>query len=285
MHNSESIINYSATICFLVGVFRSLNYLQDLSSASLLRQAVQKLPPKMKEAWTKLTVKRILDRPTLIDFNDWIKNKAEAHERMKSASIKLKTEDNTTTATKIKTLSKVFASTASSSQQSSSLKGKLEQLPNCVACKDKHPLCRCPVFRKKTPTERAKIVADNKFCFSCFQPNHSFRQCPQPRKCTKDACGSSHNTLLHGAERTFRKNTVSSNKMKPKTSGCIGATTRTEKPAESSGMPSVTDVKGLLQVTEVELQSHGKSEKNSSAVWFCLQPFLDLRESVKQVDC
>ena len=49
--------------------------------------------------------------------------------------------------------------------------------------------------------------------------------------------------------------------MEPETSGCIDATTRSEKLEESSGMPSVTDVKGLLQVMEVEHQSHGKSEK------------------------
>ena len=36
MHNSDSIISYSATVSSLVGVFRSLNYLQDLSSASLM---------------------------------------------------------------------------------------------------------------------------------------------------------------------------------------------------------------------------------------------------------
>ena len=39
MHNSDSIISYSATISSLVGVLRSLNYLQDLSGASLLGQA------------------------------------------------------------------------------------------------------------------------------------------------------------------------------------------------------------------------------------------------------
>ena len=84
MHNSERIISYSAIICSVVGVFRSLNYVQDLSSASLLGQAVQKLPPNMKEAWSLHTVRRTLDRPTLIDFNDCLKDKAEAHERMKS---------------------------------------------------------------------------------------------------------------------------------------------------------------------------------------------------------
>ena len=114
MHNSESIISYSATVSSLVGVFRSLNYVQDLSSASLLGQAVQKLSPNMKEAWSMHTVKRCLDRPTLIDFNDWLKDKAEAHERMKTASGKVKGDENVpNTATKTKTTSKVFAATTS----------------------------------------------------------------------------------------------------------------------------------------------------------------------------
>ena len=44
MHNSENVIAFSATISALVGVFRSLKYEHDLSSAALLGQAVQKLP-------------------------------------------------------------------------------------------------------------------------------------------------------------------------------------------------------------------------------------------------
>ena len=70
MHNSDSIISYSATVSSLVGVFRSLNYNQDLSSASLLGQAAQKFPPNMKEAWSMHTVKCNLDQPTLVHFND-----------------------------------------------------------------------------------------------------------------------------------------------------------------------------------------------------------------------
>ena len=82
----------------------------------------------MKEAWSRHTVKRILYRPTLIDFNDWLRDKADAHERMKSASLKTKTEDSiNTTTTKTKSVSKVFALIASSSQQSSSSKGKVEK--------------------------------------------------------------------------------------------------------------------------------------------------------------
>ena len=102
MHNSNKIITYSATESSLVGN-------QDLSSASLLDQAVQKLPPTMKEAWSMHTVKRNLDRPTLIDFNDTLKEKAEAHERMKTASILKKVDANTqASVTKTKKTSKVF---------------------------------------------------------------------------------------------------------------------------------------------------------------------------------
>ena len=50
-HNSDSIISYSATVSSLNGVLRSPNHNQDLSSDSLPGQAVQKLPPNMKEAW------------------------------------------------------------------------------------------------------------------------------------------------------------------------------------------------------------------------------------------
>ena len=263
MHNSESIISYSATVSSLVGVFRSLNYVQDLSSASLLGQAVQKLSPNMKEAWSMHTVKRSLDRPTLIDFNDWLKGKAEAHERMKTASGKVKGDENvSSTATKTKTTSKVFAATTSTNQANAQVKSKPGNMPpNCVACKEKHPLWRCPVFRNKTPTERAKLVADNKLCFSCFRANHSFRQCPQPRKCTKEGCESSHNTFLHGAERIFPKKSETPNRKKPETSTCIGTTKTNDHVAESSGMPSVVDVKGLLQISEVEIHSNERSER------------------------
>ena len=41
MHNSDNIINYSATISSLVGVFRSLSYDSDLESASHLNTAMQ----------------------------------------------------------------------------------------------------------------------------------------------------------------------------------------------------------------------------------------------------
>ena len=72
MHNSDNIIDYSAAISSLVGVFKSLSYDADLESASLLDQVVQKLPPNIKEPWSLFTVRKHWVKPTLLDFNDWL---------------------------------------------------------------------------------------------------------------------------------------------------------------------------------------------------------------------
>ena len=70
MHNSENVIAFSATISALVGVFRTLNYKHEVSSAALLSQAVQKLPPNMKEAWSLHTVSKNCSQPTHLVFEE-----------------------------------------------------------------------------------------------------------------------------------------------------------------------------------------------------------------------
>ena len=60
------------------------------------------------------TVKRNPDRSTLIHFNDWLKEKAEAHKRTKATSSIPRTEEvPANTVTKTKTGTKVFAMTTS----------------------------------------------------------------------------------------------------------------------------------------------------------------------------
>ena len=50
-----------------------------------------------------LTVKRNWDHPILLEFKDWLKDKAEAHERMKLSSGKPETQDSHPLANIIKT--------------------------------------------------------------------------------------------------------------------------------------------------------------------------------------
>ena len=142
MHNSDNIINYSATISSPVGVFKSLSYDSVLKSASLFKTAVQKLPPNLKESCSLFTVKKHWVKPTHLDFNDWLKEKAEAHDLMKQTSSKARTEDNTNSVLKTKVASKtIAANTKTKGTQRPALTSATPPTPRCIVCKGNHRIC------------------------------------------------------------------------------------------------------------------------------------------------
>ena len=206
MHNSENIIAYASVVSSLVGVFPSLSYDADLQSSSLVNQAVEKLPLNLKESWCSHIVRNQWDRPTLLDFNDWLQTKFDTHDRMKTAKFKTKPEEPPFLS-KTKTTSKVFASSSkiTDAKMKYQTPRPIKDEP-CPHCKANHPLWRCPKFTSENPTLRTRIVAENRLCFSCLKGSHQFRNCPNPRKCKHSGCTSSQNSLLHGADRIFLRN-------------------------------------------------------------------------------
>ena len=54
----------------MVSVFKSLSFNDDLKSVNLLNQAVSKLPPNFKEAWSMQAVRRQWHRTALLDFHE-----------------------------------------------------------------------------------------------------------------------------------------------------------------------------------------------------------------------
>ena len=115
------------------------------------------------------TVRRQWHRPTLLDFNEWLKEKAEGHERLKTINSKGKSEEPV----QQKVGTKVFASNANVSNKTK----EKPKYPPCSVCKGQHVLWNCAVFKEKNATQRAKHVAEQKLCFACLQSNHSFRNC------------------------------------------------------------------------------------------------------------
>ena len=265
MHHSESLIAFSCMITSLIGVLKSLGYEADLKSSSVLSQAVSKLPPNLREAWSTLTVKQNLSCPSLVEFGDWIQQKAEAHDRMLSLTpSKQKAEANGQV---VKTKPKTFVASAEGKPQAlSTNSGKFEP---CKACNAAHSLFRCPMFGKKTPTERAKFCAAEKLCFSCLRSDHRLSDCPKRRQCSIDGCQSNHNTLLHGAERIFTAKKIAkpsggnaNQNKKNASSNVVGVEVRDEN-SEVIDVSTGTSVsaKGILQVVEVELVTPGHSRK------------------------
>ena len=94
------------------------------------------------------------------------------------------------------------------------------------------------------------------------------RQCPNPRKCRKDGCNSSHNTLLHGAERVYPSKSPSNNNNSNSNAGANQSKLPSvQSSSKTTTLSSVSNVKGLLQVTELQLMS--SSGKDTTALVLC----------------
>ena len=118
-----------------------------------------------------------------------------------------------------------------------------------------------------SPTQRAKVVAEATLCFSCFREKHMFRRCPNPRKCRKDGCNSSHNTLLNEAERVYPSKSPSNNNSNSNAGANQSKLSSAQSSIKTTTLSSVSNVKGLLQVTELQLNS--SSGKDTTALVLC----------------
>ena len=152
---------------------------------------------------------------------------------------------------------KLFSSTSKADALTVGRKVLPTQSVRCTACKETHTLWSCPVFRGKTPTQRAKIVADNKVCFSCLNGQHFFRQYSKPRKCTSEVCSNSQNLLLHRTEKVFPSRPLSWKNNATKSSSVPVK----KKSREARALFPQIDLKCLLQTSEFKLESPTRTER------------------------
>ena len=271
MHNSESIINFASCISSLVAVLKSLGYEYDLKSTSVLNQVISILPPNMKDSWSLHSVKKCWRQSNVLDFNDWLRDKAEAHEFMRVSESKSRPEETLKTSFH-KPPIKVFAAAS-----------KVEKpfYAPCLQCKGKHLLGSCSVLKEKTPTQRAQFSAQNRLCFACLQPDHMFRKCPKARKCTKPGCESTHNALLHGAEKIFsvrpaNKDSIISNNTSQSNSNNTAPPNRNKPQTASSNVAVLQETNGTPSCASIGNKFTHRRDHCFCNVLFLLYPLMSL---------
>ena len=187
---------------------------------------------------------------------------------MKQISSKARAEDNTNSVVKTNVASRTFAAnTQSKGTQRPASTSATPLNPRFFVCKGNHRIWECRVFKEKSPTQRAKVVAEAKLCFLCLRETHMFRQCPNPRKCRKDGFNSTHKTLLHGAERVYPSKSPSNNNSNSNAGKSQSKLSSVQSSSKTTTLSSVSNVKGLLQVTELQLKS--SSGKYTTALVLC----------------
>ena len=114
---------------------------------------------------------------------------------------------------------------------------------------------KCDEFKAKTPTQRAKIAADNNFCFRFVNDVHRASECDKDIQRTSPDCENprQHNTLLHGASRIFplrRKKSTS-----PKSNNAASATVSSGSKSTCSYAATDIGTRGIIPVVLVNVSS------------------------------
>ena len=133
------------------------------------------------------------------------------------------------------------------------------------------------VYEENNATQRAKYVAEQKFCFARFNCNNLYRYYTEVKMCPKPECESSYNVSLHGDNKRFlrKKNFKFSIKAG---AGRFKENTNISTHAVISDIWDNESSKGLLPIAKLCLTSDVRSPL---AVFFfiCIGSFLSVSVS------
>ena len=185
-----------------------------------------------------------IQQPTYTGFNQWIKEKAEAHERSTyqgRSGTSLKTANDTNQRNFNLNGNRQFhqePTIPNREQQQQQPKQKImnfshnnknkynqrgtrqvfqatrgsssnnQPLP-CVFNDGSHQLFHCPTFKGKTADERLQTVYQLNLCRNCLGSNHRANNCPPNSNCREQGCGQRHNTMLYVANSRYGRTLTS----------------------------------------------------------------------------
>ena len=256
MHNSEQLVDFALAVSGFVNVLQTQGFYEDLNGTTNLAIVVQKLPPNLRESWSRHVIRDKIARPTLLHFNAWLEIEADSHEYMRNTippAVPRSKLNEPPKPRAVKTFATVNTEWAKSHSPGDSQKPKVK----CPLCSQPHALFKCDQFRSLSATQRAETAKENNQCFSCLNGEHQSRSCPRGFKCGVDGCASTtHNRLLHGAGKVFPRKQSSGN-LATANGHSLASPSQVNSHSSSNTAVAhtlVAHTKGLLQIAEVRVR-------------------------------
>lgn len=176
--NKESSASFRQMVDELSKHLRSLETLQtkeETFETMIIYVLTNKLDLKSTKDWEE---KKQGEVPSLVDFKDFLKNKADLLETLEARTAKGIDYNYQKQAKPIIKHHKTFTATIST----------------CNYCKKEHSIYQCKDFLDMSVEDRLDQVRRLGLCFNCLRTKHTNKQCLSG-PCRK--CRSKHNTLLH----------------------------------------------------------------------------------------
>lgn len=165
--NFNSLVDFALAVRNLVATVQACNIVEHLYNITLLQGLVERLPPMIKLNWA--IHRQILQKVTLLEFNNWLYTLAEAVSAVTFPQIQT---DDTNPNYTFKTRS------------------------TCFLCNE---ICRtierCKKFTSFDHNARWAVVRQFKLCRCCLRSHRGL--CRLAKVCGKNGCPYKHHTLLH----------------------------------------------------------------------------------------
>ena len=151
----------------------------------------------------------------LIQFNEWLQEESQIHERLLSSDLTISQLDTPSSKCGKRFDFKKNPQSGESALCSNTDKDRLDS--KCPLCNAKHRIWNCEKFKNMKTQDRYDVAKEKRLCFACFSDNHAAKESPRTTKCGIDNCEKTHNKLL----QYRKKSEVSSVSVKSESTNLI----------------------------------------------------------------
>lgn len=181
----------------------------NLSSKSVNKKLIQKLPYQIAQKWTARATKlekRHGEFPLVQEFIEFLTEESDAANssltKAYQSSAKVEKPSRTNNHDKNAQEKRAHTMVTETTQG---------YAPKCVKCaKAGHKTSDCFILLKMNRADQVQFIQENSLCFACLKPNHMLKDCRSPAKCLQKGCGQNHPTVSHDYIMLKRKENASS---------------------------------------------------------------------------
>ena len=198
--DQDSLTEFYYTLSDCLVTLRKLNYVSDLYSTDILRQACTKLPQYLLHKWADycLLLRRNCE-PNLTHLEGWLQERIlaskDSYLPRKGDDRKDQRDQKDQRRSNQQQNGQLF--TGKIGNAKSKLKDSNRPYNTCYICNDKHRIHKCPQYISLDPPERFEMAKKNKLCYNCLKKDHFTSKCQSKNNCFNAGCTERHHTTLH----------------------------------------------------------------------------------------
>ena len=215
--DQSALTEFYYTLSDCLVTLRKLNYVSDLYSTDILRQACKKMPQYLLHKWADhCLLLRRTGEPNLTHLEAWLQERIlaskDSYLPQKQDERPPQKDPDQNNRGKYNGNQRKWTGTVGKKPRPSNI------INVCYICKGDHAIHKCPEYRALDSPERFETAKKLKLCYNCLKTEHFTSKCKSKNSCFSTGCTERHHTTLHeyftqAIKKTFSGNTQTTSQL------------------------------------------------------------------------